>query len=205
LVAAGLHPNPCKYADFVTTTTHKTLRGPRGGAILCKTEFAKLIDKAVFPGIQGGPLMHIIAAKAVALKEASLDSFKSYQGQVVKNAQKLAAELTRRGFRLISGGTDNHLLLLDLRNKNITGKDAEKLLDEAGITLNKNSIPYDPQGPFVTSGVRIGTPAVTTRGMKENEMEIIAEAIKIIIENPHRLQEVQDTIKNLCKQFPLYE
>ncbi len=205
LVAAGLHPNPCEYAHFVTTTTHKTLRGPRGGAILCKKEFAKQIDKAIFPGTQGGPLMHIIAAKAVCFKEASTDAFQAYQKQVVKNAATLADELIKRGFRLISGGTDNHLILIDLRNKNITGKDAEALLDEAGVTVNKNTIPYDPQSPFITSGIRIGTPAVTTRGMKEKDMAIIAEIIATIIEHPHRLQEVQSMVKDLCSQFPLYE
>lgn len=205
LVAAGLHPNPCEYAHFVTTTTHKTLRGPRGGAILCKKEFAKQIDKAIFPGTQGGPLMHIIAAKAVCFKEASTDAFQAYQKQIVKNAATLADELIKRGFRLISGGTDNHLILVDLRNKNITGKDAEALLDEAGVTVNKNTIPYDPQSPFITSGIRIGTPAVTTRGMKEKDMAIIAEIIATIIEHPHRLQEVQSMVKDLCSQFPLYE
>ncbi len=205
LVAAGLHPNPCEYAHFVTTTTHKTLRGPRGGAILCKKEFAKQIDKAIFPGTQGGPLMHIIAAKAVCFKEASTDAFQAYQKQVVKNAATLADELIKRGFRLISGGTDNHLILIDLRNKNITGKDAEALLDEAGVTVNKNTIPYDPENPFITSGIRIGTPAVTTRGMKEKDMAIIAEIIATIIEHPHRLQEVQSMVKDLCSQFPLYE
>ncbi|HHY90586.1 MAG TPA: serine hydroxymethyltransferase [Clostridiales bacterium] len=205
LVAAGLHPNPCEYAHFVTTTTHKTLRGPRGGAILCKKEFAKQIDKAIFPGIQGGPLMHIIAAKAVCFKEASTEAFQAYQRQIVKNAAALADELIKRGFRLISGGTDNHLILIDLRNKNITGKDAEALLDEAGVTVNKNTIPYDPQSPFITSGIRIGTPAVTTRGMKEKEMGTIAEIIATVIEQPHRLQEVKNMVKDLCSQFPLYE
>jgi glycine hydroxymethyltransferase len=205
LVAVGLHPNPCEYAHFVTTTTHKTLRGPRGGAILCKNEFAKQIDKAIFPGTQGGPLMHIIAAKAVCFKEAFSDEFKVYQKQIVNNAAKLAEELKKREFRLISGGTDNHLILLDLRNKNITGKDAENLLDEVGVTVNKNTIPYDPQSPFITSGIRIGTPAVTTRGMKEEDMENIAEIIATAIHKPHRLQETKKMVENLCAQFPLYE
>ncbi|QUH20564.1 serine hydroxymethyltransferase [Alkaliphilus sp. B6464] len=205
LVAAGLHENPCEYADFVTTTTHKTLRGPRGGAILCKEEHAKMIDKAIFPGLQGGPLMHVIAAKAVAFKEALSPEFNEYQQQVIKNANKLAEELMKRGFNLVSGGTDNHLLLLDLRNKNITGKDAEKLLDEVGVTVNKNTIPYDPQSPFVTSGVRIGTPAVTTRGMKEEDMATIADIIGTIIDNPEKIAEVSQMVKNLCQRFKLYE
>ncbi|MBU5677869.1 serine hydroxymethyltransferase [Alkaliphilus sp. MSJ-5] len=205
LVAAGLHENPCEYADFVTTTTHKTLRGPRGGAILCKEEHAKMIDKAIFPGLQGGPLMHVIAAKAVAFKEALSPEFNEYQQQVIKNANKLAEELMKRGFNLVSGGTDNHLLLLDLRNKNITGKDAEKLLDEVGVTVNKNTIPYDPQSPFVTSGVRIGTPAVTTRGMKEEDMATIADIIGTIIDNPEKIDEVSQMVKNLCQRFKLYE
>ena len=205
LVAAGLHENPCDYADFVTTTTHKTLRGPRGGAILCKEKYAKMIDKSIFPGLQGGPLMHVIAAKAVAFKEALSPEFKQYQEQVVKNASKLAEELMKRGFNLVSGGTDNHLLLLDLRNKNITGKDAEKLLDEVGVTVNKNTIPYDPQSPFVTSGIRIGTPAVTTRGMKEDDMVVIAEIIGTIIDNPEKVSEVSEMVKNLCQKFKLYE
>lgn len=205
LVAVGLHQNPCEYADFVTTTTHKTLRGPRGGAILCKEEHAKMIDKAIFPGLQGGPLMHVIAAKAVAFKEALSPEFKNYQEQVVKNASKLAEELVKRGFDLVSGGTDNHLILLDLRNKNITGKDAEKLLDEVGVTVNKNTIPYDPQSPFVTSGIRIGTPAVTTRGMKEEDMVTIAEIIATIIDNPEKIDEASQMVKNLCEKFKLYE
>jgi glycine hydroxymethyltransferase len=205
LVAAGLHENPCEYADFVTTTTHKTLRGPRGGAILCKEEHAKMIDKAIFPGLQGGPLMHVIAAKAVAFKEALSPEFKKYQEQIIKNANKLAEELVKRGFNLVSGGTDNHLLLLDLRNKNITGKDAEKLLDKVGVTVNKNTIPFDPESPFVTSGVRIGTPAVTTRGMKEEDMATIAEIIVHIIDNPEKIDEVSALVKNLCQKFKLYE
>jgi len=177
LVAAGLHPNPVEYADFVTTTTHKTLRGPRGGMILCKSEFAQKIDKAIFPGTQGGPLMHVIAAKAACFKEAMEDDFKVYQKQVINNAKTLSAELMEKGFRIVSGGTDNHLMLLDLQNKNLTGKEAERMLDEVHITTNKNTIPYDPQSPFVTSGLRIGTPAVTTKGMKEAEMVELAEII----------------------------
>lgn len=205
LVAAGLHPNPCEYADFVTTTTHKTLRGPRGGAILCKEKYAKMIDKAIFPGLQGGPLMHVIAAKAVAFKEALSPEFKGYQQQVINNAKRLGEELVKRGFDLVSGGTDNHLLLIDLRNKNITGKDAEKLLDEVGITVNKNTIPFDPQSPFVTSGIRIGTPAVTTRGMKEEDMVKIAEIMATIIDNPEKLNEASEMVTQLCSQFKLYE
>ncbi len=174
LVATGLHPSPVPYADFVTTTTHKTLRGPRGGAILCKEKYAKAVDKAIFPGIQGGPLMHTIAAKAVCFGEALREDYKEYMQQVVKNTKVLGEELKNYGFRLISGGTDNHLLLIDLTNKNITGKDAEKLLDSVGITVNKNTIPFETLSPFITSGIRIGTPAVTTRGFKEEEMKKIA-------------------------------
>jgi len=206
LVAAGLHPNPCLYADVVTTTTHKTLRGPRGGMILCKQEYAQAIDKAIFPGIQGGPLMHVIAAKAVAFKEALEPSFKAYQEQIVKNAQVLANGLTARGFRLISGGTDNHLMLVDLRNKEITGKDAEHLLDEAGVTVNKNTIPFDPQSPFVTSGIRIGTPAVTTRGMKEAEMEKITEIIDLVISrraDSSAQEKAKALVRSLSEAFPL--
>ncbi|QEK12083.1 serine hydroxymethyltransferase [Crassaminicella thermophila] len=205
LVAAGFHPNPCEYAHFVTTTTHKTLRGPRGGAILCKKEFAKQIDKAIFPGTQGGPLMHVIAAKAVSFKEALTDEFKVYQQQVIKNAKKLSEELIKREFRLVSGGTDNHLILIDLRNKNITGKEAELLLDEAGVTVNKNTIPFDPQSPFITSGIRIGTPAVTTRGMKEEDMIDIAEIIRTVIDNPKKMQDAKKMVENLCTKFPLYK
>ena len=183
LVGAGLHPNPVEYADFVTTTTHKTLRGPRGGMILCKEEYAKQIDKAVFPGIQGGPLMHVIAAKAVCFKEALTPEFKKYQEQVVHNANVLAEELKKYGFKLVSDGTDNHLILIDLRNKNITGKELEVRLDEVGITVNKNAIPFDPQKPSITSGIRIGTPAVTTRGFKEGEMKKIANLINETVEN----------------------
>ncbi|MCT4621473.1 MAG: serine hydroxymethyltransferase [Marinisporobacter sp.] len=205
LIVAGLHPNPCEYAHFVTTTTHKTLRGPRGGAILCKEEFAKKIDKAIFPGVQGGPLMHVIAAKAVSFKEALTDEFNHYQKQIVKNAKKLSEELMKRGFKLVSDGTDNHLILMDLRNKDITGKEAEKRLDEAGVTVNKNTIPYDPQSPFVTSGVRIGTPAVTTRGMKEEDMIDIAEIIARVIDSPEKIEEAKELVHKLCEKFPLYK
>lgn len=204
LVAVGLHPNPCDHAHFVTTTTHKTLRGPRGGAILCKEEFAAKIDKAIFPGIQGGPLMHVIAAKAVSFLEVLKDDFKTYQEQTLKNAVKLGEELKKRNFRLVSNGTDNHLLLIDLRNKNITGKDAEKLLDQVKVTVNKNTIPYDPQSPFVTSGIRIGTPAVTTRGMNEEDMVKIAEIMDTIISNSEKVDEVTKMVKQLCDKYPLY-
>lgn len=204
LVAAKLHPNPVDYADFVTTTTHKTLRGPRGGAILCKKKHAKEIDKAIFPGIQGGPLMHIIAAKAVCFKEAAEESFIKYQKQVIKNAQALSKELLNEGFRIISGGTDNHLLLVDLRNMNITGKDAEALLDKVGITVNKNTIPYETQSPFVTSGIRIGTPAVTTRGFREKDMEEIGRIIAYIIKNPKNVQIAKDKVRQLTDECTLY-
>ncbi len=205
LVAAGLHPNPIPYAHFVTTTTHKTLRGPRGGMILCKEEFAKAIDKAVFPGIQGGPLMHIIAAKAACFIEAMTQEFKDYQKQIIKNAARLAAELVDREFNIISGGTDNHLMLLDLRNKGVTGKDAEKMLDEIGITVNKNAIPFDTEKPFVTSGIRIGTPAVTTRGMKEEDMVEIAQLISLTIDNFEANKEkVREGVAKLCNRFSLY-
>lgn len=205
LVAAGVHPSPVPYADIVTTTTHKTLRGPRGGMILCKEEFAKQIDKAVFPGTQGGPLMHIIAAKAVALGEALTDEFKEYQKQVVKNAAVLADELSRRGVDIVSGGTDNHLMLLDLRSKGITGKELEHRLDEVRITANKNTIPNDPQSPFVTSGLRIGTPAVTTRGFKEPEMKLIAGWISDIINDfDGNKDRVLGEVQTLCEKFPLY-
>lgn len=205
LVAAGVHPSPVPYADIVTTTTHKTLRGPRGGMILCKEEFAKQIDKAVFPGTQGGPLMHIIAAKAVALGEALTDEFKEYQKQVVKNASVLADELTQRGVDIVSGGTDNHLMLLDLRSKGITGKELEHRLDEVRITANKNTIPNDPQSPFVTSGLRIGTPAVTTRGFKEPEMKLIAGWISDIINDfEGNKDRVLGEVQTLCEKFPLY-
>ncbi len=206
LIAAGCHENPVKYADVVTTTTHKTLRGPRGGLILCKEEYAKAINKAVFPGIQGGPLEHIIAAKAVALKEAMSEEFVAYQQQVVKNAKKLAEVLSKRGVNLVSGGTDNHLILLDLTDNNITGKELEALLDEAHITVNKNAIPFDTRSPFITSGIRVGTPAVTTRGMKEEEMDIIGNCIDDVIEqNYNAIEKVSKIIGKLCEKFPLYE
>lgn len=205
LVAAGVHPSPVPYADIVTTTTHKTLRGPRGGMILCKEQFAKQIDKAVFPGTQGGPLMHIIAAKAVALGEALTEEFKNYQKQVVKNAAVLADELMKHGIDIVSGGTDNHLMLLDLRNKGIMGKELEHRLDEVRITANKNTIPNDPQSPFVTSGLRIGTPAVTTRGFKEPEMELIAGWISDIINDfDGNKDRVLSEVQSLCERFPLY-
>ncbi|HHY69689.1 MAG TPA: serine hydroxymethyltransferase [Firmicutes bacterium] len=207
LVAAGLHPSPVPYAQFVTTTTHKTLRGPRGGMILCTQEWAAAIDKAVFPGIQGGPLMHIIAAKAVAFKEAMEPSFKDYQTQVVKNAKALAEGLKKRGFRLVSGGTDNHLILVDLTPKGVTGKQAEQSLDKVGITVNKNAIPFDKRKPTITSGIRIGTPAVTTRGMKEPEMELIASLIDRTIserENEEVLNEIAQEVLDLTSKFPFY-
>lgn len=204
LIAAGLHMNPCDHADFVTTTTHKTLRGPRGGAILCKAKHKKLIDKAIFPGMQGGPLMHVIAAKAVAFKEALSEEFNSYQQQVIKNAKALGEELKKRDFTLVSDGTDTHLLLVDLRNKNITGKKAENLLDEVKVTVNKNTIPFDPESPFVTSGIRIGTPAVTTRGMKEEDMAVIAEIMDLIISNPDKKSEAIKRVDELCSKYELY-
>lgn len=207
LVAVGLHPSPVPHADFVTTTTHKTLRGPRGGMILCKEKYAAVIDKAVFPGIQGGPLMHVIAAKAVALKEALKPEFKVYQEQVVKNAATLAGCLKERGFDIVSGGTDNHLMLVDLRNKGITGKEAEKILDKVGITVNKNAIPFDPQSPLVTSGVRIGTPAATSRGMKEEAMAKVAEIIDIVISNRDdevQLDRARSIVREVCNEYPLY-
>ncbi len=205
LVATGLHPSPVPYADFVTTTTHKTLRGPRGGLILCKEEHAKAIDKAVFPGIQGGPLMHVIAAKAVCFKEALSDEFKEYQTNIVKNAKALSEALIDNGFNLVSGGTDNHLMLLDLRNIPITGKEAEHMLDEVGITANKNAIPFDPQKPFVTSGVRIGTPAVTSRGLKEEDMKEIAELIALTLKDFENSKEaVKARVQALCDKYPLY-
>jgi glycine hydroxymethyltransferase len=205
LIAAGVHPSPVPYADFVTTTTHKTLRGPRGGAILCKEEYAKAVDKAIFPGIQGGPLMHVIAAKAVCFKEAMSDEFKAYQKKVVENAHTLAEALTSRGFKLVSGGTDNHLMLVDLRNKGVTGKEAEHLLDEVGITVNKNTVPFETQSPFVTSGVRIGTPATTTRGFGKDEMVEIADIISWSIDNKDGdLTPAKNRVKALCEKFPLY-
>lgn len=206
LVAAGLHPSPVPYADFVTSTTHKTLRGPRGGLILCKEEHAKIIDKAIFPGIQGGPLMHIIAAKAVCFKEALSDEFKEYQNQIVKNAKALSGELIKNGFDLVSGGTDNHLMLLDLRSMPITGKQAEHMLDEVGITANKNAIPFDPEKPFVTSGVRLGTPAVTSRGMKEEDMAEIAELISLTLKDFDANKDgVAGRVRALCDKYPLYK
>jgi glycine hydroxymethyltransferase len=209
LVAAGLHPSPIPYADVVTTTTHKTLRGPRGGLILCKdAEFGKKFNKAIFPGIQGGPLMHVIAAKAVAFKEALSDEFKAYQQQIVKNAAVLADSLTKKGFRIVSGGTDNHLMLVDLRSKNLTGKDAEKALDDIGITANKNTIPFEPLSPFVTSGIRLGTPALTTRGFKEADMEKVAEIIALVLDNKDDEKvkdEARAMVRELCRKYPLYE
>lgn len=208
LVAAGLHPNPVPVSDFVTSTTHKTLRGPRGGIILCKKKYAKAIDKAIFPGIQGGPLMHVIAAKAVCFKEALSDEFKEYQRQVIKNAKALAEGLIDCGFDLVSGGTDNHLILIDLRSKNITGKKAEKLLEDVGITVNKNAIPYDPEKPTVTSGIRLGTPALTTRGMKEEEMIKIAKLIDKTLTCPDDEKvknDVKSEVQDLCNKFPLYK
>lgn len=204
LVAAGLHPSPVPYADFVTTTTHKTLRGPRGGAILCKEKYAKQIDKAIFPGIQGGPLMHIIASKAVCFKEALEDDFKIYQIQVLKNANLLAESLMEKGFRIVSDGTDNHLILIDVRNKGLTGKKAEALLDNIGITTNKNTIPFETESPFVTSGLRIGTPAVTTRGMKEVDMKEIAEIISLTLEEKTEIEKIRNLVKSVCDRFPLY-
>ena len=206
LVAAGLHPNPVPYAHFTTTTTHKTLRGPRGGMILCKEEFAKAIDKAVFPGIQGGPLMHVIAGKAVCFKEALSDEFKAYQTQIVKNAAALAEGLKKRGIDLVSGGTDNHLMLVDLRSMHITGKQAQHDLDEVNSTCNKNGIPFDPESPFVTSGIRLGTPAVTSRGMKEADMDEIAECIYLTLSDFEKIaDEVRARVAALLEKYPLYE
>ncbi len=198
LVAAGLHQNPVPYADFVTSTTHKTLRGPRGGLILCKEEYAKAVDKAIFPGIQGGPLMHVIAAKAVAFKEALEPSFKQYQEQILKNAKALAGALVERGFNLVSGGTDNHLMLVDLRNMKITGKDAEKRLDSIGVTCNKNSVPYDTQSPFITSGIRLGTPAITSRGAVEADCVKIAEIISLVVKD---FENQKDTAVAMVKEI----
>ena len=206
LVAAGLHPNPVPYADVVTTTTHKTLRGPRGGMILCKEELAKIIDKAIFPGSQGGPLMHIIAAKAVCFGEALTEEFKEYQQQIVKNAAALANGLTSRGLKLVSGGTDNHLMLLDLTGTDITGKELERRLDEVYITANKNAIPNDPQSPFVTSGIRIGTPAVTSRGLKEKDMEKIAEYIFLAVTDfENKADYIRQGVTEICNEYKLYE
>ncbi|MBI4849503.1 MAG: serine hydroxymethyltransferase [Nitrospirae bacterium] len=208
LVATGNHPSPIPYADFVTTTTHKTLRGPRGGMIMCKAEYAKAIDKMVFPGLQGGPLMHVIAAKAVAFKEAMTEEFKRYQLQIIKNAKELAEALVSRGFKIISGGTDTHLMLIDLTGKNITGKDAETALDSAGITVNKNSIPHDTMPATITSGIRIGTPIVTSRKMKEPEMVVIADLISKVLDAPQDstvISHIRDKVKALCRKFPVYE
>ncbi len=205
LVAAGLHPSPVPYADFVTSTTHKTLRGPRGGVIMCKEEWGKAIDKAVFPGVQGGPLMHIIAAKAVAFKEALSPEFKEYQTQIVKNAAAMADEFRARNVRMVSGGTDNHLLLLNLTDKGMTGKELEKLLDDVHITVNKNAVPFDVQKPFVTSGIRVGTPAMTSRGMKEAEAKTVASLISDIIEKKENAYgSVKEEVAALCRRFPLY-
>jgi glycine hydroxymethyltransferase len=207
LVAAGLHPNPVPHAHFVTTTTHKTLRGPRAGMILCRKSWAAAIDKAVFPGTQGGPLMHIIAAKAVALGEALQPEFKAYAQNVVNNAKTLAEALMAEGLNLVSGGTDNHLMLIDLRNLNISGKDAEHLLDEVGVTVNKNAIPFDPTSPFITSGIRVGTPAATSRGMDSEAMKTIAKIISLTLKNPTDSavhDKVRGMVKELTAQFPLY-
>lgn len=207
LVAVGLHPNPVPYADFVTSTTHKTLRGPRGGLILCRAKDAAKIDKAIFPGTQGGPLMHVIAAKAVCFKEAMTPAFAEYQRQIIRNASVLAAELQKLNFRIVSGGTDNHLMLIDVRGHQLTGKVAEKLLDEVGVTVNKNTIPYDPQSPMVTSGIRIGTPAVTTRGLKEDDMVKIAQAIAITLSEPDSeaaKARARQIVADLCAKYPLY-
>lgn len=209
LVAAGLHPSPVPCADVVTTTTHKTLRGPRGGMILCRDEkFGQKFNKAVFPGIQGGPLMHVIAAKAVALGEALSPAFRNYAKQVVKNAATLADELTKQGFRIVTGGTDNHLMLVDLRTKNITGKEAQNLLDEVGITANRNTIPFEPLSPFVTSGLRLGSPALTTRGFKEADMKEVADIIALVLSHPDSDKariEARSRVDALCRKYPLYE
>ena len=209
LVVAGLHPSPMPYADVVTTTTHKTLRGPRGGMILCKdAEFGKQFNKAIFPGIQGGPLMHVIAAKAVALGEALQPSLKEYAKQVVKNAAVLADELTKDGFRIVTGGTDNHLMLVDLTSKHLTGKEAQNLLDEVNITVNKNTIPFEPLSPFVTSGIRLGSPALTTRGFKEADMKEVADIIALVLDHPEdaaKKDEAKRRVAALCKKYPLYE
>jgi len=208
LVAAGLHENPVNYAEFVTSTTHKTLRGPRGGVIMCRKEFAKKIDSEVFPGIQGGPLMHVIAAKAVCFKEALKPEFKTYQKQILKNSKALSGELAKRGYRIVAGGTDTHLFLVDLTSKNITGKEAATVLDKAYITVNKNLIPYDTKSPFVASGIRVGTPALTTRGMKETEMKQVADFIDRVVTNPadEKVAEaVRKDVKKLAAKFPLYK
>jgi len=209
LVAAGLHPSPVPYADVVTTTTHKTLRGPRGGMILCKdAEFGKQFNKAIFPGIQGGPLMHVIAAKAVALGEALQPSFKEYAKQVIKNAKVLADELTADGFRIVTGGTDNHLMLVDLTSKHLTGKEAQNLLDAVNITVNKNTIPFEPLSPFVTSGIRLGSPALTTRGFKEDDMKEVADIIALVLDHPEDAaaqEQAKKRVAALCEKYPLYE
>ena len=208
LVAAGVHENPVPYADIVTTTTHKTLRGPRGGMILAKAQYEKAINSQVFPGMQGGPLMHVIAGKAVAFKEALSDDFKAYQTQIVKNAKQLAETIKGRGFRIVSGGTDNHLVLIDVQSKGLTGKDCQVALDKANITTNKNTIPFETLSPFVTSGIRIGAPAVTTRGMKEKEMELIGNYIADVFENindDNKIAEVKGKVKELCAAYPLYK
>ena len=207
LVAAGLHPNPVEYADIVTTTTHKTLRGPRGGMIMCKEEYAKAIDKSIFPGIQGGPLMHVIAAKAVAFGEALQPEFKEYAKQVIVNAQTLAEALQQEGFTIVSGGTDTHVLLVDLRTVGLTGKVAEHVLDEVGITCNKNTIPFDPESPFVTSGIRLGTPALTTRGLNAEDMKEIASIISLVLKQPEDaavLAEAKQRVATLCEKYPMY-
>mgnify|MGYP001489666227 CR=1 FL=1 len=206
LVAAGVHPSPVPYADFVTSTTHKTLRGPRGGLILARDKYAKALDSKIFPGIQGGPLVHVIAAKAVGFKEAMQEEFKGYQQQVVRNAAVLASRLKEHGFRIVSGGTDNHLLLVDLNNKEITGKEAESLLEQAGMTVNKNAIPFDTQSRFVTGGIRIGTPSVTTRGLKEVEMVMIADWMNTVLtaRSPETVARVRGEVKALCDRLPLY-
>ena len=207
LVAAGLHPNPVEYADIVTTTTHKTLRGPRGGMIMCKEEYAKAIDKSIFPGIQGGPLMHVIAAKAVAFGEALQPEFKEDAKQVIVNAQTLADALQQEGFTIVSGGTDTHVLLVDLRAVGLTGKVAEHILDEVGITCNKNTIPFDPESPFVTSGIRLGTPALTTRGLNAEDMKEIASIIALVLKHPEDTaaqEEAKQRVAKLCKQYPMY-
>ncbi len=208
LVAAGLHSNPAPFADFITSTTHKTLRGPRGGLILCRQQFARAIDKAVFPGIQGGPLMHVVAAKAVAFKEANCEEFRLYQEQVLKNAKTLAENLKELGFELLTGGTDNHLILVDLRSKNISGQETESMLDEVGITVNKNAVPFDEESALVTSGMRLGTPSLTSRGMKEKEMGIIAQLINDTIESkqdPQAMSKIKRTVKEMCADYPVYQ
>ncbi len=204
LVAVDLHPNPVEYADVVTSTTHKTLRGPRGGLILCKEKYGQAIDKAIFPGNQGGPLMHVIAGKAVCFKEALEPEFKTYQEQIIKNAQALANRLLELDFNLVSGGTDNHLILIDLRNKHITGKALETKLDDIGITVNKNAVPFDTEKPSITSGIRIGTPAVTTRGFKEEDMIEIANLIDMVVKEEN-LEEVKSRVTALCEKYPLYK